>query len=192
MPENGRISGTSQGDLLLREKETRDFSPIQGKTVMRMTPEVKDASGREPTKAPLGARDLERVACRSLKPLIDSHLRATNQAKIGEGSHDAGLLDVEIQNSSASSSTRRVSSHPVATASGSLNRGSIIVTGSFIKKTPFDCSVVERWYRGVFPRGLVLRSCVQRSDVPALLVGEREATSTERGEAAVVAFGPTP
>ncbi len=42
MPENGRISGTSQGDLLLREKETRDFSTIQGKTVMRMTPEVKD------------------------------------------------------------------------------------------------------------------------------------------------------
>jgi len=43
MPEKGRISGTSQVDLLLREKETRDFSTIQGKTVMRMTPEVKDA-----------------------------------------------------------------------------------------------------------------------------------------------------
>src|ERR1700686_3986803 len=38
---------------------------------------------------------------------------------------------VEIQNSSAVSSTRRVSSHPVATASGSLKRGSIFVTGSF-------------------------------------------------------------
>ena len=28
--------------------------------------------------------------------------------------------------------------------------------------------------------------------ISTLLVGEREATSTERGEAAVVAFGPTP
>ncbi len=42
-----------------------------------------------------------------------------------------------------SSSARRVSSHPVATASGSLKRGSIFVTGSFIKSTPFD-----RWGMG--------------------------------------------
>src|SRR3984893_7394149 len=52
---------------------------------------------------------------------------------------------VETQNSSAVSSTRRVSSQPVATVSGSLKRGSIFVTGSFIKRTPFDRSVgVER------------------------------------------------
>jgi hypothetical protein len=36
MPEKGRISGY----LLLREQETRDLSTIQGKTVMRMTPEA--------------------------------------------------------------------------------------------------------------------------------------------------------
>src|SRR5262249_14133441 len=40
---------------------------------------------------------------------------------------------VVIQNSSAVSSTRRVSSHLVATASASLNRGSSSVTGAFIK-----------------------------------------------------------
>jgi len=40
MPANDRISGTSQVYLLLREKETRDFSTTQGKTVMRMTPEA--------------------------------------------------------------------------------------------------------------------------------------------------------
>ena len=42
---------------------------------------------------------------------------------------------VEIQNSSAFSSTRRVSSHGVATVSGSLKRVSSIVTGSFIKNS---------------------------------------------------------
>src|ERR1019366_2093167 len=45
---------------------------------------------------------------------------------------------VEIQKSSASSSARRVSSHPVATVSGSLKRGSMFVTGSFMKSTPFN------------------------------------------------------
>jgi hypothetical protein len=39
MPENGRISDTSQVDLFLREKEARDSSTTQGKTVMRMMPE---------------------------------------------------------------------------------------------------------------------------------------------------------
>jgi hypothetical protein len=34
-PENGRISGTSQVYLLLREKEIPAFSTIQGKTVMQ-------------------------------------------------------------------------------------------------------------------------------------------------------------
>jgi putative transposase len=38
MPENGRISGTSQVYLLLREKKAGDFSTTQGKMVMRMTP----------------------------------------------------------------------------------------------------------------------------------------------------------
>jgi putative transposase len=40
MPEKGRISGPSQVYLLLREEEIRDSSTIQGKTVMRMTPEA--------------------------------------------------------------------------------------------------------------------------------------------------------
>src|SRR5712691_8712245 len=40
MPEKGRISGPSQVYLLLREKKTRDFSTIQGKMAMRMTPEA--------------------------------------------------------------------------------------------------------------------------------------------------------
>jgi hypothetical protein len=39
MPEKGRISDKSKVHLLLREKETRDFSTTQGRTVMRMTPE---------------------------------------------------------------------------------------------------------------------------------------------------------
>ena|SRR2546421_11294968 len=34
-------------------KETRDFCMLQGKMVIRMTSEVKDASGREPAKASL-------------------------------------------------------------------------------------------------------------------------------------------
>ncbi len=46
--------------------------------------------GANPRSAPLGARCLERVACRSLKPLERLTLIATNQAKIGEGSHRAG------------------------------------------------------------------------------------------------------
>jgi hypothetical protein len=40
---------------------------------------------------------------------------------------------VEIQKSSAASSARRVSSHVVATAAGSLNRVSISVTGLLIE-----------------------------------------------------------
>ena len=47
MPEKGRISGPFQVYLLLREQETRAFNTTQGKTVMRMTPEVKDAAGRD-------------------------------------------------------------------------------------------------------------------------------------------------
>src|SRR6266702_2688542 len=52
---------------------------------------------------------------------------------------------VQIQNSSAVSSSRRVWSHPVATASWSLNRASSSVTGSRIDGLLFLLSLASLW-----------------------------------------------
>src|SRR6516225_9780891 len=60
---------------------------------------------------------------------------------------------VVIQNSSACSSARRVCSHPVAAAAGSLNLGSRLVTG-VVTASPLP--VVRRWRAAGGPAVLLL------------------------------------